>query len=320
MEEICTPLGGYGWVFRRLVMLYVGWWVAIVLVLLLLLDHHRCEAQMPVIGWVLYAAIVAAMLFLAVLVELSMVQRLGLLKADRFPAILFERQWLIPLISTVLWKLDSYLDMAFIFVAHDCGSSLWQASLCVVVFGVVLGQLLLNIGFAATDCDHELPSSFGFFLLDFKLVNTAVLSIIPFNPDASHLPVARPVTLRTTGHFIGMEKVLSDLAQVCIQIVYLRSNSTASSFVMFSVLVGILHGTFSICVVVREWVTDEKTAIAKTAKLDLDSASPARETLPSPARPTPMSPMPSAAGPSPERFGRPTPGSDPDGLEMVDLL
>merc|ERR1719428_965229 len=153
---------------------------------------------MPYFAWLLYGATLMAMLAMAVLLELSVVQRLGLLKAGELLSICSERRWQIPLITTILWKLDSYTDVVFIFIAKDCGSSLWWASLACFVFGVVFGQMLFNVCFACTDCDHELPSSFGFVLLDFKLVNAAVRDVLPFDPDASHLPIARPVTLRTT--------------------------------------------------------------------------------------------------------------------------
>jgi len=139
----------------------------------------------------------------------------------------------------------------------DCGSSLWWASLATFFFGVVFGQLLFNMCFACTDCDHELPSSFGFMLLDFKLVNAAVRHVLPFDPDASHLPVARPVTLRTTSNLIGMEKVVGDIAQVSIQVVFLHNTKMPHGFVVFSVLVGILHGALSLGLVLRECVQDE---------------------------------------------------------------
>merc|ERR1712232_178391 len=134
---------------------------------------------------------------------------------------------------------DSYTDVVFIFIARGCGSSLWWASLAAFVFGVVFGQLLFNTCFACTDCDRELPASFGFVLLDFKLVNTAVRDILPFDPDASDLPVARPVTLRTTGHLIGMEKVVGDIAQVSIQIAFLHNTKAPHGFVLFSIVAGI---------------------------------------------------------------------------------
>merc|ERR1719201_1953753 len=159
------------------------------------------------------------------------------------------------------------MDIGFIFVARDCGSSLWQASFATLIFGVLLGQILLNITFAFTDCDNELPSSLGFFLLDFKLVNTAVRSILPFDPDSSHLPVGRPVTLRTIRQMICMEKVLSDIAQASIQIVFLQSANVAKSFVVLSVLVGIIHGTLSIVLVVRDYVQDEWDVQARRAEL-----------------------------------------------------
>lgn len=267
MEELCARTGGYGRFFRTLVILYVGWWVAVGLVLFFLLDHHRCEAQLPALAWLLYSAVVVAMLVLTVLLELAMIQRIGLLKAASFLELFSERRWQIPLISTVLWKLDAYMDVAFIFVARDCGSSLWQASFATVIFAVLLGQLLLNSFFAFTDCDHELPASLGFFMLDFKLMNTAVRAILPFDPDSSLLPVARPVTLRTARRLVGLEKVVSDIAQVSIQIVYLENAPVAQTFVLLSVLVGILHGSFSVFMVVQECVQDERVDQARRAEL-----------------------------------------------------
>lgn len=257
MEELCTAAGGYGRFFRTLMLHYLGWWVALVAVPAVFLDHHRCEVRLPYFAWVLYTATLFAMLTMAVLLELSMVQRLGLLKAGELIDVCSERRWRLPLLSTVLWKLDAYTDVAFIFIAKDCGSSLWWASLATFFFGVVFGQLLFNMCFACTDCDHELPSSFGFMLLDFKLVNAAVRHVLPFDPDASHLPVARPVTLRTTSNLIGMEKVVGDIAQVSIQVVFLHNTKMPHGFVVFSVLVGILHGALSLGLVLRECVQDE---------------------------------------------------------------
>merc|ERR1719446_1899489 len=103
----------------------------------------------------------------------------------------------------------------------------------------------------------ELPRSFGFVLLDFKLVNTAVRDVLPFDPDASDLPVAKPVTLRTTGHLVGMEKVIGDIAQVSIQIAFLHNTTASQNFVIFSVLVGMIHGTLALITVIRECVQDE---------------------------------------------------------------
>lgn len=257
MEELCASAGGYGSFFRSLVMQYFGWWLAVIVVPTVFLDHHRCEAQLSLLAWLLYAATVFGMLAMAVLMELSLVQRIGLLKAGELANMFSERHWQVPLVSTVLWKLDAYTDVAFIFIARDCGSSLWWASFATFVFGVVFGQLLFNTCFACTDCDRELPSSFGFVLLDFKLVNTAVRDVLPFDPDASDLPVARPVTLRTTGHLVGMEKVVGDIAQVSIQIAFLHGTQVPQTFVIFSVLLGMVHGTFALITVIRECVQDE---------------------------------------------------------------
>lgn len=267
MEELCTQSGGYGRFFCTLTLHYFGWWVGVVAVPAVFLDHHRCEAKLPTFAWLLYGAALVAMLTMAVLLELSVVQRLGLLKAGELLNICSERRWQLPLITTVLWKLDAYTDVVFIFIARDCGSSLWWASLATFVFGVVFVQLLFNMCFACTDCDHELPSSFGFILLDFKLVNAAVRHVLPFDPDASHLPVARPVTLRTTAHLIGIEKVMGDVAQVSIQVLFLRNSKLAHSFVVFSVLMGILHGSISLGQVLRECVQDEFQVQAQNLQL-----------------------------------------------------
>merc|ERR1711988_289420 len=94
-------------------------------------------------------------------------------------------------------------------------------------------------------------------LLDFKLVNTAVRSVLPFDPDFSHLPVPRPVTLRITRHLTGIEKVVSDIAQVSIQIAFLRTDQPTPNFVKVSVLVGIAHGIFSLYIIIRGYVQDE---------------------------------------------------------------
>mmetsp|Transcript_101985 Transcript_101985/g.186855 ORF Transcript_101985/g.186855 Transcript_101985/m.186855 type:complete len:393 (-) Transcript_101985:98-1276(-) len=263
MEELCTAAGGYSRFFWTLMRYYFGWWAAIMIVPAIFLDHHRCETRLPLLAWVLYASVLIAMLIMAVLLELSVVQRLGLLKAGEILNIWSERKWQIPLVGTVLWKLDSYTDVVFIFIARDCGSSLWWASLAMFVFGIIFGQLLFNSCFACTDCDHELPASFGFILLDFKLVNAAVQQILPFDPDASHLPVARPVTLRTTGHLICIEKVFGDIAQVSIQSVFLHDATAPQGFVRFSVLIGALHGALSLFQVLSECVKDEYSLQAR---------------------------------------------------------
>lgn len=257
MEELCTAAGGYARFFWTLTLHYFGWWGGVVAVPALFLDHHRCEVRLPYFAWFLYTATLLAVLTMAVLLELSVVQRLGLLRAGELLEVCTERRWQVPLVGTVLWKLDSYTDVVFIYIARDCGSSLWWASLAAFLFVVVFCQLLFNMCFACTDCDHELPSSFGFTLLDFKLVNAAVRDVLPFNPDASHLPVARPVTLRTTSHLLGMEKVMGDVAQVCIQSLFLMNAKIPHGFVIFSVLIGVLHGTLSLCMVLRECVQDE---------------------------------------------------------------
>merc|ERR1740121_3369573 len=177
--------------------------------------------------------------------ELSLVQRLGLFQAGDIQRILSDVRWQVPLLGTVLWKLDSYTDVVFIFIARDCGSSLWWASAATFIFGVVFGQMTFNVCFACTDCDHELPASFGFVLLDFKLVNAAVRGALNFDPDVSHLPVGRPVTLRTASNLVGVEKLIGDIAQVCIQILFLGSANYAHGFVYFSVF-GVLNGAFSL--------------------------------------------------------------------------
>ena len=40
-----------------------------------------------------------------------------------------------------LVQLDSYTDMAFVFIARDCGSSLWWASLASIIFCTVFCQV-----------------------------------------------------------------------------------------------------------------------------------------------------------------------------------
>mmetsp|Transcript_44072 Transcript_44072/g.101712 ORF Transcript_44072/g.101712 Transcript_44072/m.101712 type:complete len:360 (-) Transcript_44072:35-1114(-) len=252
MEDLCLAAGGYARFFRRMLYQYFGWHVAIVLLPALFLDHHRCETLLPLAAWVLYIACVAAMISMAVLFELSLVQSMGLLKDADLVSIVSDRRWQMQLLATVLLKLDTYTDVTFIFISRDCGSSLWMASLAAFCFSVLVGRLLLMTCFACTDCDKELPPSFGFFLLDFKLVNAAVRNVLPFDPDASDLPMARPVTLRTTGHLLGFEKVMGDIAQVLIQFLFLNSIEAPHGFIYFSVICGILHGSLALAVVLRE--------------------------------------------------------------------
>lgn len=262
MEELCMNAGGYPGFFRSLMFHYIGWWAAVVAVPSVFLDHHRCEANLSVFAWLLYGAVVLAMLFMSMLMELSLVQRLGLLQAGELASVFTDYQWQVPLLGTLLWKMDSYTDVVFIFIAKDCGSSLWWASLATFIFGVVFGQMLFNVCFACTDCDHELPASFGFVLLDFKLVNAAVRDALPFDPDISHLPVGRPVTLRTASNLVGVEKLVGDIAQVCIQILFISTAKYAHGFVYFSVCVGVLNGAFSLSKVVRNCVQEEWEAQA----------------------------------------------------------
>merc|ERR1719253_1187681 len=183
---------------------------------------------------------------MAVLLELSVVQRLGLLKAGELGSVFSESRWKVPLVLTVLWKLDAYTDVVFIFISRDCNSQLWWAAFATFVFGVIFCQLFFTSCFACTDCDHELPASFGFLLLDFKLVNHAVRHVLPFDPDASHLPVARPVTLRTSGNLIMLAKGVGDIAQVSIQTLFLHNAKAPNLFVMLSIVVGTLHGALSL--------------------------------------------------------------------------
>merc|ERR1719446_1377659 len=139
----------------------------------------------------------------------------------------------------------------------------------------------------------ELPRSFGFVLLDFKLVNTAVRDILPFDPDANDLPVAKPVTLRTTGHLVGMEKVVGDIAQVSIQIAFLHNTKAPQTFVIFSVLIGMIHGTLALITVIRECVQDEwdlqtrgvqlGTALMPAAQLSHGSCTTTLQPAPLPA-------------------------------------
>lgn len=258
MEELCTSAGGYGRFFWTLVLHYYGWWVAVVVVPAVFLDHHRCEAKLPYSAWMLYASTLGAVVLMAVLLEFSVVQKLGLLQAGELISTLQTGRWKLPLLCTVLWKLDSYTDVVFIFVSRDCGSSLWWPSLATFVFGVLFGQLLFNTCFAFTDCDRELPKSFGFMLLDFQILNAAVREVLPFDPDESDLPVAgRPITLRNTSHLVRLEKVVGDIAQVSIQGVFLLNTQTPHNFVIFSMCVGLMHCGVCLALVMRECVQEE---------------------------------------------------------------
>eukprot|EP00927_Polykrikos_kofoidii_P079839 TRINITY_DN76678_c0_g1_i1.p1 TRINITY_DN76678_c0_g1~~TRINITY_DN76678_c0_g1_i1.p1 ORF type:complete len:381 (-),score=54.70 TRINITY_DN76678_c0_g1_i1:176-1318(-) len=257
MEELCSAFGGYDKLFWTLIRHYIGWWGAVVAVPAAFLDHHRCEARLPYLAWVMYSSTLAAIVAFAVLLELSVVQQLGLLRKGDLASLFSERRWQIPLLSTVLWKLDSYTDVVFIFIAKDCGSSLWWASLATFIFGVVFGQLFFNTCFACTDCDRELPSSFGFMLLDFKLVNTAVRHVLPFDPDASTTPMGRPVTLKSAANLISFEKVIGTIAQVSIQSMFLKNAKGPQIFVMFSILCGVLHAALSLFLAARECVQDD---------------------------------------------------------------
>ncbi|CAK0906200.1 unnamed protein product, partial [Prorocentrum cordatum] len=168
-----------------------------------------------------------------------------------------EQRWQLMVAATLLWKLDSYTDIAFMFVARDCGSSLWWASLATCGFVVIFGQLFLSTSCSCRDCERELPPSFGFVLLDFKLVNHAVKQVLPFDPDASDLPVARPVTLRTVAHLLSLLKIMGDIAQVSIQLIYYKNAEAPHAFVVLSILANVLHGTLACGTLGQEWLQDE---------------------------------------------------------------
>lgn len=280
MDELCSNVGGYRTFLRRLALHYFGWWVAIAVVPAVFLDHHRCESSMPYIAWCLYGGTVLAMLVMAVLVELSMVQRLGLLQGSELH-ILKERRWRRPLASTVLWKLDSYTDMAFVFIARDCGSSLWWASLASIIFCTVFCQL----------------------------VNTAVRSVLPFDPDASDLPVAKPVTLKSSANLVGLEKVVGDVAQVCIQSLFLMSASAPHGFVLFSVVIGALNGCLSIALIVQdalqaEWAVQDRDLEQGTVLASLSGEKKIFQEGSCSEMPQELPCERLEGGPSPERLGR----------------
>jgi len=258
MEELCNNSGGYTRFFRALLFQYFTWYIGILCVPAVFWDHHRCEVRQPWAAWLLYAGVILAMAAFAVLSELSTLQKMGLLQGREVTSMHQDRRWRIPLALTLLWKLDTYTDVAFIFVARDCGSTLWWASLATVIFGIVFCQLILNLCFACTDCDHELPPSFGFVMLDFKLVNAAIHQILPFDPDVTHLPVARPVTLNSAAHLVGVQKLVGDVAQVSIQGLFLGYAQYSHGFVHFSILVSALHGGLTLLTVLGECVQDER--------------------------------------------------------------
>ncbi|CAK9111289.1 unnamed protein product [Durusdinium trenchii] len=284
MDELCSDVGGYRAFLRRLALQYFGWWVAIAGVPAVFLDHHRCESSMPYLAWCLYGGTVLAMLVMAVLMELTIVQRLGLLKAGELH-VLQERRWRRPLASTVLWKLDSYTDMAFVFIARDCGSSLWWASLASIIFCTVFCQMLFNTCFACSDCDGELPESFGFVLLDFK---------------------AKPVTLKSSANLVGLEKVVGDVAQVCIQSLFLMSASAPHGFVIFSVIVGALNGCLSIALIAQDALQEESAVQDRELEQGTVLAALAGEVkLVEEGTSSEMPPvLRDPGGPSPERLGR----------------
>mmetsp|Transcript_7388 Transcript_7388/g.20237 ORF Transcript_7388/g.20237 Transcript_7388/m.20237 type:complete len:304 (-) Transcript_7388:31-942(-) len=241
MEDLCLPFGGYVRFFRMLLLHSLAWWTAVVMLPWLFLDHS-CEERLP-FAWFVYGACWSVLLMTAASLELYVVLRLGLLKTRDVARLFFDRHWQLPLWSGLLWRCDVYSDVVFIFVARDCGSSLWWASLATFFFGV-FGQLLCNSCFACTDCDHELPSCFGFMLLDFKLLNHAISHSLPFDPDGTELPVGRPMTLRSASHLVGMEKLVVDIAQISIQAAFLQSAS--HGFVVLSVVVGGMHAAVSL--------------------------------------------------------------------------
>lgn len=102
---------------RSLLFQHFGWWAAVTLVPSAFLDHHRCEKSMPYWGWGLYGATVLAMLLMALLLELTMLQRLGLL--DELKA-LWEPKWRRPLASTVLWKVGEKMSSPHIHDVYIC--------------------------------------------------------------------------------------------------------------------------------------------------------------------------------------------------------
>jgi len=97
------------------------------------------------------------MLVLVVLMELSVVQRLGLSRPE-------------PSCGSVTPTPTKFSSSSRVTVVPR----LWLASLATFFFGVLLGQSLYNACIVCMDCDHELPASFGFTLSVFKMVETHV--------------------------------------------------------------------------------------------------------------------------------------------------
>merc|ERR1719498_793816 len=55
-----------------------------------------------------------------------------------------------------------------------------------------------------------------------------------------------------------MEKVVIDVAQVSIQILFLHNTQAPQSFVLLSIIIGMIHGTLALITVIRECVQDER--------------------------------------------------------------
>lgn len=254
MEELCASAGGYNKFFRSLLIQYVGFHVAVFSIPAIFLDHHRCEGNQSAFAWILYVVIILLCTSFAVLVELNLVQAIGLLDPRDVPEFVLEERWRLPLILSFAWKLDLYTDVAFVFVAFDCGSSLWWASVATTCFTVVFCQLLLNGIFACNDCDRELPASFGFVMLDFKLVNAAVKHVMPFDPDKTHLSMSRAITLPSSGNLIALQKIVGDVAQVSIQALFVGSQQDVHLFVYLSMASGTCHGIVAVVSLVKEFV------------------------------------------------------------------
>eukprot|EP00397_Hematodinium_sp_SG-2012_P014549 GEMP01014793.1.p1 GENE.GEMP01014793.1~~GEMP01014793.1.p1 ORF type:complete len:337 (+),score=69.13 GEMP01014793.1:280-1290(+) len=264
MDNLCVRCGGYDSFFWKLFGHYIALWVVVIVAPLATMEHHTCQ-EVKILSWVSHV-VFALFQAWSLRHEWRLSQQL-VSYPQKLPK--WHDAWLS---RTLLWRINIYLDVVFIFIARDCGSSLWVAALVCFVVSNVVGQLLLHSCFAMSDCDHQLPHSFGFVLFDFLLVNSVVRQQMPALEDSTLAgPFSRTWTLRGVDRCIQFEKsALSDVVQAGIQLMFLNSDEgTLSWLVILSVSVSLLHAMVTIASIAMEICGEVKAG--RKRSIDVES-------------------------------------------------
>jgi len=225
----------------------------VVLTPLVFINSHRCR------GFAIFAYLSHCVMLIAGVVQLRWeigVARVVISQVDSLPVtaslttLLEEHPELtLPLVQQVVAKLDLYTDVVFLLVAFDCGSSVWWAAGASLACWLVL-SCLFNVWLSATDCAGELSKGFGFLLLDFKIVNGAILTSLPDLDQAASDPqqafARESLTPGSVATLVAMERSLAlAIPQVAVQCYFLSEWGDGSrgvvGFVVFSILVSLLY-------------------------------------------------------------------------------